>query len=224
MVGQSVLLECLADPAVTRILVITRRSLARKDGKLTELLHQDFTDFAPLRQRLIAFAPDACFHCMGVSSLGMDEASYTRLTLDVTKSLADHVYEANPRAVFTYVSGAGTDETERGGLMWARVKGAAENYVLQRGFRDAYAYRIGAVIPEKGVRSATGWVNLVYTLTRPFHGWMKRLDGMITSTQLGRSMIALVSTPYPEKRLENKDIKAIATGMPTSDGTQASSD
>lgn len=210
MVGESVLLECLDSPAVGRILIINRKPLGRQHAKLSEVLHEDFTDFSPLRQQITDFAPDACFHCMGVSSVGMNEADYRRLTLDVTKSLADLVYNINSQVVFTYVSGAGTDETETGGLMWARVKGETENYVLNRGFKDAYAFRIGAVIPEKGVKSATGWVNFLYTVMRPFFGWMKRSSSMITSTQLGQAMIAVARQPTEKKRLENPDIGGLA--------------
>lgn len=209
MVGESVLLECLDSPAVSRVMIINRKSVGKPHPKLTEVLHQDFTDFSPLQQQFQDFAPDACFHCMGVSSVGMDEEQYTRLTLGVGKSLADEIYTANPQAVFTYVSGAGSDETEQGDTMWARVKGATENYILNKGFKDAYAFRIGAVIPERGVKSATGWVNALYTVTKPLHGWMKSLDSMISSSQLGQAMISVAQRPTDVKRLENKDIARV---------------
>ncbi|MFT4687418.1 MAG: nucleoside-diphosphate-sugar epimerase [Neolewinella sp.] len=212
MIGESVLLECLASPAVDHVLILNRNSLGRQHAKLVEVLHKDFTDFSPLQATINDFAPDACYHCMGVSSVGMDEESYSRLTFDVTKSLADTVYAATPGAVFTYVSGAGSDETESGNTMWARVKGKTENYVLNRGFKDAYAFRIGAVIPEKGVKSSTGWVNLLYTVIRPIFGLMKHSSSVITSSQLGQSMIAVSKKPVAEKRLESKDIAATVAG------------
>ncbi|MCX8210055.1 MAG: NAD-dependent epimerase/dehydratase family protein [Lewinella sp.] len=212
MIGESVLLECLASPAVDHVLILNRNSLGRQHAKLVEVLHKDFTDFSPLQATINDFAPDACYHCMGVSSVGMDEESYSRLTFDVTKSLADTVYAATPGAVFTYVSGAGSDETESGNTMWARVKGKTENYVLNRGFKDAYAFRIGAVIPEKGVKSSTGWVNLLYIVIRPIFGLMKHSSSVITSSQLGQSMIAVSKKPVAEKRLESKDIAATVAG------------
>jgi nucleoside-diphosphate-sugar epimerase len=209
MIGESVLNECLESPAVGRVLIVNRHPLGRDHAKLEELIHKDFTNFSPLAEPITAFAPDACFHCMGVSSVGMNEADYSRLTFDVTKSLADVVYAAAPEAVFTYVSGAGTDETEEGGLMWARVKGKTENYVLNQGFKDAYAYRIGGVVPEKGVKSSTGWINVLLTVMKPFFGLMKRSSSFITSSQLGQSMISVVTTPVAKKRLENGDIRAM---------------
>lgn len=212
MIGESVLLECLSSPAVDHVLIINRKPLGRQHAKLEEILHKDFTDFSPLQAAINDFAPDACYHCMGVSSVGMDEAAYSRLTFDVTKSLADTVYAANPGAVFTYVSGAGTDETESGSTMWARVKGKTENYVLNQGFKDAYAFRIGMVIPEKGVKSSTSWVNLIYTVLRPLFGLMQRSSSVITSSQLGQAMIDVSQRPVAEKRLENTDIGRIATG------------
>lgn len=209
MIGRSVFNECLDDDAVDKIMVINRRTLGVNDPKVTETLHQDFTDFSPLAEAIAAFQPDACFHCMGVSSVGMDEEQYTRLTYTVTQSLTDAVYAANPEAVFTYVSGAGTDGTEEGGLMWARVKGKTENLVLNRGFRDAYAFRIGAVIPEKGVQSTTGWVNVLLKVTKPLHGWMSGFESVITSSQLGRAMIRVVRQPTEKKVLGNENIGAL---------------
>lgn len=210
MVGEAVLIECLESPNVQRVLLLNRRPLQRKHHKISEIIHADFTDFGDVHQAFLAFRPDACFHCMGVSSVGLDEAAYDRLTFGVTKNLVDHIHKVNPNAVFTYVSGAGTDETERGRIMWARVKGKTENYVLNKGFRDAYAYRIGAVIPQKGVKSRTGWVNILYTLTKPFHGLLQRADSIITSSQLGQSMIRVVEEPVEVKRLENSDIGRLA--------------
>lgn len=211
MVGESVLLECLDSSVVDQVMIVNRKTLGRAHAKLVEVLHQDFTDFSPLQQQIQDFKPDACFHCMGVSSVGMNEEQYTRLTLGVGKSLADTVYAANPQAVFTFVSGSGTDETGESNLMWARVKGATENYILNKGFKDAYAFRIGAVIPERGVKSSTGWVNALYTITKPLHGWMKGFDSLISSTQLGQAMISVAQRPVKVKRLENKDIARVVS-------------
>ncbi|NJC25835.1 NAD-dependent epimerase/dehydratase family protein [Neolewinella antarctica] len=223
MIGKGVLLECLESSAVAKVLSVGRQSLGMTHPKLEELIHRDFTDFSTSQEQISAFKPGACFHCMGVSSLGMNETDYSRLTYDVTKSLADTIYLANDRAVFTYVSGAGTDSSEKGSLMWARVKGRTENYVINRGFGGAYAFRIGMVIPVKGVKSKSGWVNAIYTITRPIYGLFQKLDSVVTSAQVGQVMIKLAVARTPRQStglanasqvqgefLEAKQIKALA--------------
>lgn len=209
MIGQAALIECLESPVVTKVLSIGRRKLDQEHPKLEQLIHADFTDFSPVQDQITAFKPGACFHCMGVSSLGMNEADYTRLTYDVTASLAEAIYAANYRASFIYVSGAGTDRSEKGRLMWARVKGRTENYILDRGFGAAYAFRIGAVLPRKGVKSSTGWVNFFYVVGRPFFGLLKQLDSVVTSDQMGQAMIKLARTQVQSGVVEAAKIKAL---------------
>ena len=168
MVGKGVLLECLDDASISEALVINRSSLQMKHPKLKELLLKDFTQLESLKDQLQGY--DACFYCMGVSSIGMNEAKFTAITFDITVIFADILHELNPNMVFNYVSGTGTDSTATGRVMWARVKGKTENYVLNKGFKDAYAFRPGMIIPERGIKSSTGWYNAVYVVLRPFFG------------------------------------------------------
>ncbi|MBR8537805.1 NAD-dependent epimerase/dehydratase family protein [Carboxylicivirga sediminis] len=152
MVGKGALLECLDSPVVNKILVINRSSVYIHHPKLEEIIHKDFSDLSAIKDRLASY--DACFHCMGISALGLSEAQYTEITYTMTKELADTLYSLNPQMVFSYVSGAGTDSSEKGRVMWARVKGKTENMILNKGFKDAYAFRPCAILPEKGISRA----------------------------------------------------------------------
>ena len=150
MVGKGVLLECLESPKNEKVLVINRSSLNNDHPKLKEELLSDFQQIDTIKDKLQVY--DACFHCMGVSSAGKSEEEYHKLTFDITKSIVDACYAANVNMVLTYVSGAGTDSTEKVNTMWARVKGKTENYILNKGFKDAYMFRAGAIIPERGIK------------------------------------------------------------------------
>lgn len=158
MVGKAVLLECIDDVRVTNILLINRNPTDVTHEKITEIIHEDFFDFTKIQDQLAEF--DACFHCMGVSSSGMSEEKFTALTFDISKALASSFYHTNPAALFNYVSGAGTDSTEKGNTMWARVKGKTENMILNMGFKDAYAFRPGAILPERGIKSRQPYIIL----------------------------------------------------------------
>jgi nucleoside-diphosphate-sugar epimerase len=184
MVGRSTLNACLANDEVKQILIINRNSLGLSHPKLEERIHQDFTDFTQAVDYLHGY--DACFHCMGVTSVGKDEAEFSKYTFDMTKSLADACYAANPAMVMNYVSGAGTDSTEKGNTMWARVKGKTENYILNKGFKDAYMFRLGALIPEGEVSSGVSWYKYIYIILTPFFPLLKKLDSFTTSRSLGR--------------------------------------
>lgn len=208
MVGKGVLLECLDHPEVKSVLVINRRTLGLDHPKLKEVIHQDFTDFSSIKNELAEY--NACFHCMGVSSIGMNEEQFSKLTYDITKSLADVMFEMNPNSMFDYVSGTGTDSTEKGNTMWARVKGKTENYVLNKGFRDAYAFRPGAIIPERGIKSSTGWYNTIYVIMRPLFPIMKKMNSITTSVKIGRAMINSALIGFDKKHLENADINKLA--------------
>lgn len=208
MVGKSVLLECLEDSRIDKILVINRHSIKMNHSKIEELIHQDFTNLEPIQHKLIGY--DACFHCMGVSSIGMNEDDFSKLTFDITNEFADKLFETNPNAVFNYVSGTGTDSTEKGNIMWARVKGKTENYIINKGFKDAYMFRAGAIIPEKGIKSSTGWYNTLYVILRPFFGLMKKYKNITTTTKLGKAMINTLFFPQKLKHLENRDINNYA--------------
>ena len=208
MVGQSVLLECLDSPKIEEILVINRRSLNKQHPKLQEVLLPDFRQIASLKEQLRGY--DACFYCMGVSAVGMAEEAYYTSTYSTTEAFADILYELNPEMVFVYVSGAGTDSTGKSRIMWARVKGKTENMVFNKGFKDAYAFRPGVIIPEKGIKSSTGWYNALYFITRPLFPLMKRSKHITTTTKLGQAMINTLFFPTDEKVLENVDINKLA--------------
>lgn len=209
MVGKSVLIECLEHPQIEKILLISRSSLKMQHPKVEELLLADFTEIGEYQDRLSEY--DACFHNMGVSSVGMSKQKYEHLTYDISKALANAVYDANPEAVFVYVSGEGTDETEKGPIAWARVKGKTENYIFNKGFKDAYAFRPGAILPVKeGIKSKTGWVNITYVLSRPLFPLLKKMRGITTSTDIGQAMINTLFYPQDLKRVENKDINQMA--------------
>ena len=208
MVGDSVLIECLANEGIEAVLVINRNSLKRTHPKLKEVLLKDFFEFNSIGEQLKEY--DACFHCMGVSSIGKSEEEFYRPTYSFTKSLVDTLYGVNSNMVVNYVSGSGTDSSEKGTVMWARVKGETENLVLNRGFKDAYMFRAGAILPEKGVKSSTGWYNAIYILLRPFFPLLKGMKSMTTSVKLGQAMINTLRFPQELKHLENADINELA--------------
>ena len=151
MVGQGVLLECLRDPRVERVLSLGRSPTGRTDPKLEELVQPDLTGLAQVEDRLRGY--DACFFCLGVSSAGMSEVDYRKVTFDLTTSVAQTLVRLNPAMSFVYVSGAGTDSTEHGRAMWARVKGQTENALLRLPFRGAYMFRPGVIRSKDGIRS-----------------------------------------------------------------------
>jgi NAD dependent epimerase/dehydratase family len=208
MVGKGVLLECLENPLIEKVLLVNRNHLEINHPKLGEVLLPDFTRVNELKNRLSGY--DACFHCMGVSSIGMNEETFLQLTFHITKAFVDVLYELNPNMVFNYVSGTGTDSTEKGKIMWARVKGKTENLILNKGFKDAYAFRPGLIIPEKGIQSRTGWYNAIYVVMRPFFSLLKKSKNITTTTKLGMAMINSLKFPQAKKFLENKDINEIA--------------
>ena len=208
MVGKGVLLECLDSQNVEAALIINRSSLGMNHPKLKEVLLKDFADVESIKSELAGY--DACFYCMGVSAVGMSEEKYTHLTYDYAKAFADVLYDLNPNLVFIYVSGTGTDSSEKGRVMWARVKGRTENMVLNKGFKDAYAFRPGASIPERGIKSKTRWYNAIYVVMRPFFGLMKKSRNITTTTKIGHAMINCVLNPQSDKHPENREINRLA--------------
>lgn len=207
MVGGAALQECLDSETVERVVLVNRRSLGRTHPKLTEIIHADFTDWSPIRDQLRGL--NACFHCMGVSSVGISEADYERLTYTVTKNLADTLRAVSPATAFVYVSGQGTTGDSR--MHWAKTKAKAEDYILRAGFRDAYAFRPGFILPEKGIRSSTWWYNAIYTVMRPFYPLFRRMKGSTTTTEIGQAMIRVVSVGASQKVLEGADISRIGS-------------
>ena len=208
MVGKGVLLECLENPSVEKVLIINRSSLEMTHPKLKEVLLSDFSKMNEIKDQLKGY--DACFHNMGVSAVGMSEEKYTQITYNVTKHMVDLLYEINPQMVFNYVSGTGTDSSELSGTMWRRVKGKTENYILDKGFKDAYMFRPGAIIPEKGIKSKTGWYSWIYLVMTPIFPLLKNLQSITTTTKIGLAMINSVTKGFELKHLENKDINKLS--------------
>ena len=210
MVGQGVLRECLEARDVERVVAVGRTSTGITHERLSEILLPDLFAFSALREQLAPF--DACFFCLGVSSVGMKEDAYTRITYDLTLSIARLLRELNPQMTFTYVSGASTDSSEQGKLMWARVKGRTENALLALPFRAAYMFRPGFVQPIGGVRSKTAWVQAAYSLTAPLAPLLKRVapGSIATSQEMGRAMLAVAKHGFEKRVLENRDITRAA--------------
>jgi uncharacterized protein YbjT (DUF2867 family) len=206
MVGQGVLRECLVDPGVESVLSVARRPSGKQDAKLKEILHADFFDYAAIESQLAGY--DACFFCLGVSSVGMDAERYRHLTYDLTMAAATTLAKLNPGMVFTYVTGRGTDSTEQGSLMWARVKGKTENDLLKLPFKAAYMFRPAGIQPLHGVRSNLGWAQPIYVATAPLLGWLVRAapGSMTTTERVGRAMISVARNGYPTPVLESADI------------------
>ena len=209
MVGQGVLRECLLDTGVEIVLAVGRSLSGQKHTKLREILHDNFMDFSSIEPQLAGY--DACFFCLGVSSLGMDEERYRHLTYDITIAAATTLARLNPQMVFVYVTGRGTDSTERGNLMWARVKGKTENDLLKLPFKAAYMFRPAGIQPLHGVRSKTGWVQAIYVVAAPLLSWLTRVAPryMTTSEQVGRAMIKVARDGFPKPVLESEDINAV---------------
>lgn len=210
MVGQGVLRECLLDPAVERVLVVGRSATGRTDPKLRERVVADLFDVSAFGSDLAGY--DACFFCLGVSAAGMTEAAYHHLTYDLTTSIGEALAARSPNLTFIYVSGTGTDSTEHGRAMWARVKGKTENALLRLPFKAAYMFRPGLIQPMHGAVSKTR----VYRISYAVLGWLipllRRLfPGAITTTEnVGRAMLRVAKAGATKRLLENRDIEALA--------------
>ena len=209
MVGQGCLRECLVDPRVESVRVVGRSPTGQHNAKLREILHADFFDFSAIEQELSGY--DACFFCLGVSSVGMDAERYRHLTYDITLAAATTLARLNPGMVFVYVTGQGTDSTEQGRLMWARVKGKTENDLLKLPFKAAYMFRPAGIQPLHGIRSKTAWVQAIYIGTAPLLSLLNRVAPkyMTTTEQVGRAMIKVVRQGYPRAVLESEDINRL---------------
>ena len=209
MVGQGVLRECLLDPGVEAVLAVGRSATRAAHAKFREILVPDLMDLSGAERDLTGF--DACFFCLGVSSLGLSEAEYTRITHDLTLSAARALVRLNPAMTFVYVSGAGTDSTEKGRSMWARVKGRTEHALRDLPFRAVYLFRPGAIVPLHGVRSKTRLYRLFYALLRPLLPALARLfpNAVTTTEEVGRAMLAVARAGYPAAVLETRDINRL---------------
>jgi uncharacterized protein YbjT (DUF2867 family) len=206
MVGEGVLHECLKHPQVKSVLVINRKPCGIDHEKLTEIIYQDFQDFSKIEDQLTGY--NACYFCMGVSSLGMKEDKYRRITYDLTIQVADTLVKLNPSMTFCYVSGVGTDSTEKGRTMWARIKGKTENDLLKLPFKAAYMFRPGYIQPTKGLKNSYK----MYKVLSPFYPLWKTLfpKYVCTLEEVGLAMINIVLSGSGLKVLECKDIRILA--------------
>lgn len=211
MVGQGVLRECLRAPDVERVLVVGRSTTGATHEKLREIAHKDFTDFSAIEADLAGY--DACFFCLGVSSAGMNEADYTRVTYDYAMAAARALLRVSPELTFVYVSGAGTDETEKTRSMWARVKGRTENAIRALGFRRAIMFRPGYIQPMHGIVSKTRLYRVFYALLAPLYPLVRRLaPSLATNTEsVGLAMLEVTRGASSEPIVENGAINALAT-------------
>ncbi len=209
MVGQGVLRECLLDAGVEGVLAVGRSPTGQRHPKLREILHDNFLDYSAVESQLTGY--DACFFCLGVSSVGMSEERYRHLTYDLTLAAATTLARLNPQLVFVYVTGQGTDATEQGRLMWARVKGKTENDLLKLPFKAAYMFRPAAIQPLHGIRSKTGWVQAIYVVAAPLLSLLNRVAPkyLTTTEQIGRAMLRVARDGYPRPVLESEDINRL---------------
>lgn len=207
MLGKACLLESIKDERIEKILLINRSKINISSPKIKEILVKNYNELESFKDELNDY--DACFHCMGVSAVGMTEENYLKITFDATKTLVDLLYNLNPNIVFNYISGTGTDSSEKSSIMWARVKGKTENYVLNKGFKNAYAFRPGLILPENGVKPKSKVYFIVYLLLNPFLPLFKLSSKVSTSTKIGRAMINTLFIDYPKNHLENSDISQL---------------
>ncbi|MGA2080377.1 MAG: NAD(P)H-binding protein [Holophaga sp.] len=210
MVGQGVLRECLLAEDVALIQTVGRTATGQEHPRLREVVHRDFLDYSAVEDELRGF--DACFFCLGVSSLGMAEPEYTRRTYDFTLAAAQAMARLNPAMTFIYVSGAGTDSSEKGRVMWARVKGRTENALRRLPFKAVYLFRPGLIQPLHGIRSRTRMSRIFYAATRPLLPVARRLwPALVLTTEvMGRAMLEAARHGAPQAVLEARDINALA--------------
>jgi uncharacterized protein YbjT (DUF2867 family) len=209
MVGQGVLRECLLDPDVHSVLSIVRSATGPSHPKLRELVHADFLDFSVIVDQLSGY--DACFFCLGVTSAGMTEEDYRRITYGFTMAAARLLASLNPNMTFIYVSGMGTDSSEQGRRMWARVKGKTENDLLRLPFKAAYMFRPGAIVPLHGIKSRTRLYRISYVVLGPLLPVLRALfpNSVITTEQIGRAMLKIVKHGSAKTILEAADISQV---------------
>jgi uncharacterized protein YbjT (DUF2867 family) len=210
MVGQGVLRECLLDGDVGGVLAVGRSPVGWSHDKLREIVRANVADLGPVEDAFRGL--DACFFCLGVSSAGMKEADYRRVTFDLTLEVARTLARLNPGMTFIYVSGAGTDSTGRGRIMWARVKGETENALLRLPFKAAYMFRPGVIQPLHGITSKTRLYRVLYGAAGPLITLARILNPrwVTTTERVGRAMIRVGMKGAPKALLENRDIKELA--------------
>jgi uncharacterized protein YbjT (DUF2867 family) len=210
MIGQGVLRECLLASDVELVETVGREATGTQHPKVREVVHREMLDFRAIERELTGF--DACFFCLGVSSAGMSEADYERVTYGITMAAAETLARLNPGMTFVYISGQGTDSTEQGRVAWARIKGKTENALLRLRFKGAYTFRPGVIQPLHGVKSKTGWYRMMYAVTRPLLMPLRMLfpNYILTTEQIGRAMLTVARQGAPKPILESADIARIA--------------
>jgi uncharacterized protein YbjT (DUF2867 family) len=209
MVGQGVLRECLLDRGVQRVVTIGRTPAGAQHPKLQQIVHRDLWHYAEIESNLSGF--DACFFCLGVSSAGMKEEEYARITYGITMAAAETLSRLNPQMTFIYVSGAGTDSTEKGRSMWARVKGKTENALLRLPCAGAYMFRPGMIQPLHGIKPKTTWYRVIYDVLGPLMPLLRRAfpNHVLTTEEIGRAMLAVARRGAPKPILETRDIRSV---------------
>lgn len=208
MVGEGVLQESISNPNIEKILLINRKPSGYNHPKVEEILHSDFSNISALTSQVGGY--DACFFCLGVSSIGMNEEQYTKVTYDLTLGFAKTMAEVNPQMTFCYVSGASTDSTEKGKQMWARVKGKTENDLMKLPFKAVYNFRPGFMKPTKGaknIKSFFKFINAIYPVLRAISSTY-----FLTLEEVGKAMINAALRGYPKYVLEVGDIKKLSIG------------
>jgi uncharacterized protein YbjT (DUF2867 family) len=212
MVGKGVLLECLDDARVEHVLLVSRHPIDVSHPKIREIVHADFTAFENLTPAFAAI--DACFYCLGVTAVGLSEGQYHHLTYELTLAAATALASASAgRLTFCYVSGEGTDSTEHGRTMWARVKGKTENALLRLPFKAAFMFRPGYIQPLRGIRSKTRWYQALYDVIGPFYPIVRRLfpKYVTTTTNIGRAMIHVAVSGWSRQILSSGDINQLSS-------------
>jgi uncharacterized protein YbjT (DUF2867 family) len=209
MVGQGVLRECLRAVDVEAVLAAGRTATGVQHPKLREVIVSDLFDVAAYAKDLAGF--DACFFCLGVSSAGMSEEAYTRLTYALTMSIAEILPKLNPAMTFIYVSGQGTDSSEQGRVMWARVKGKLENALLRLPFRAAYMFRPGLIVPLEGIQSRTRVYRILYAILKPILPLLHRAfpNQVLTTAEIGLAMLAVARRGAPTQVLRTHDLRTL---------------
>jgi|SRR5665213_1892288 len=214
MVGQGVLRECLLDPGIETVVAVGRSAPAVSDPKLQNIVQFDLFHYSSIEPQLTGL--DACFFCLGVSSAGLSDEQYEKLTYTLTVAAGETLSRLNPGMTFVYVSGAGTDSTEKGRVMWARVKGRTENALMRMPFKRAYMFRPGIIQPMHGEISKTKAYRILYAVFRPLFPLILRFfpRQVLTTEQIGRAMIHVARHGAPKKILEIGDIAACAKSEP----------
>jgi uncharacterized protein YbjT (DUF2867 family) len=206
MVGEGVLHECLDHPDVESVLIINRRHYDLEHPKLKEIIHENFYDLKKIEDQLTGY--NTCFFCLGTTSVGKSAEVYSKITYELTKTFADTLVKLNPEMTFCYVSGLGTDSTENGKVMWARVKGKTENYLLHLGFKKAKMFRPGFILPAKGLKNTLTLYKIFFPLLPIIKLFFSKY--ICTLREVGLAMINVVAKGYEKEVLEIGDIKALA--------------